>query len=372
MKSSHLAVAFAILAAASAPAFAKTVDLVGGKGNPAVNHFAKDASDTDTFLPNQGYLSIYAISWYVNDQDSCWYNKSVAGTLEVDIGSSKYPVVLGQFDLSGGQRVSGIFDKPILPMVPFDNSDITITTVFQGHKTDTALGLVLKGAAEASLSVVSSAVGATSAGMASSLLGAVAGKLVSGAQSALQKTEKIQALYNSQDTIRSSDLKGKETYYLFRRGRDGLDDNKFSVQSGTFDLYYDNKPFKDGAWLLIDVVRSAAYLGSPRAWSSDWKLALANFAVLCEGWKDGSVPLENVKSELLPASGGKQSVSDALRAVRATIASDFGLIQSDREHLMNTITAKLISANKAVLANNPELWCSSKARPEELEPFPLR
>ncbi len=361
----------------SSSVFASSSDLIGGKGNPAINRFPKDRSDNDIFLPNQAYLSIYAVSWYVNDQDSFWFNKSVAGTLEVDIGRCRYPIVLGQFDLSGGQKVGGVFDKPVLPMVPYDGSDITIATLFQGHKTDTALGLVLKGAAEASLSVVSTAATATSAGVANALLGAVAGKLVTGAQNALQKTDKNQPLYNSQDTIRTLELRGKETYYLFRRGTDGLDDSKFSVKEGTFELDYAGKPFKDGAWLLIDVVRSTAYLGGSRPWTTDWKLGLANLENLCDGWKDGSVTLEKVKSELTPAiNSNKQSVGDAIRTVRASIANDLGLIEKDRQHLMNELTAKLLLANKAVLTNTPTLWCPdegpAQAADRDFEPFPLR
>lgn len=333
-----------------------------GEGNPHKYTKIVDTSQkAPQYEPDKHYIGVDAVVWFVNGQKNFFTERMVAGTIEVTLNGQTFPVVLGQYELKGGQQVAPIFDRALITSVPYRSGNIVINAVIQGNRQNTMAGTLLKQMAAATITAVAGVVSLETGGVGAAALAAAGGVLVKGAQQVLSDNndKKVSIFSPFEVTIHpTEELRGAQSYILLHKGTDGLDATKFKIMSedqGT-DVYYNESPFRDGAWLLIRIRRSDIYIGDPRPWLSDVDNVKSDFDQLIDSWQNGQLTVEEVKKNLVKSENETPTVADKVGIVSRRIRADNALILTDRRKYAGVLRAYLQSAIAAAAANDPKKY----------------
>jgi hypothetical protein len=71
----------------------------------------------------QDYVSVDAVTWYVNEESSFFTDRMVSGTPEFRINGNLLSTVLGSYQLKEGHKTAPLFDQPIVPCVGREGYD---------------------------------------------------------------------------------------------------------------------------------------------------------------------------------------------------------------------------------------------------------
>ena len=116
----------------------------------------KGGSDQAKLTAGNHYVSVDAVSWFINKQDLWFAERMASGTLDIKMsgGTENYPVALGVFNLLAGARIARVFEKPALVDRNYRGGPIFLSVVFSSVRKDAAIGDMLRSAASASLEIV--------------------------------------------------------------------------------------------------------------------------------------------------------------------------------------------------------------------------
>lgn len=338
-----------------------------GDGNPHKYTIIPDTSATAApYVPDKHYVGIDAVVWFVNDQSSFFTDRMVAGTIEMTLNGQTFPVVLGQYDLTGGQQVAPIFDRALITSIPYRSGNIVLKAVIQGNRKNTMAGTLLKQMAAATITAVAGTVTLETGGVGAAALAAAGGVLVKGAQQVLSdNNDKKVTIFNPFEvTIHpTEELRGAQSYILLHKGTDGLDAAKFKIVSGAegTDVQYNGQPLRDGAWLLIRLRRNDSYDGDPRPWRADVDNVKSAFDDLIDSWKSSQLTVEEVKKNLSKSGEETPTVADRVSIVSRRIRADEALVLSDRRKYAGVMRAYLQAAIDAAAANDPQKYADAVA-----------
>jgi hypothetical protein len=329
-----------------------------GEGNPHKFVITESSGGAKAFENDRHYVGLDAVIWFVNQQGGFFTDRMVAGTVEIALNGSAFPVVLGQYELKGGQQIASIFDRALISSSPYKSGRIVLKTTIQGNKSNTMAGALLKQVAAATLTAVAGAVTLETGGLGGVALSTAGGVLVKGVQQALDDNSdrKVTIFDSFEVTIDPpSELRGSQSYLLIHRGSDNLDASKLKIVSGAqgTDVNYDGSPFRDGAWLLIRLRRLEDYHGDPRPWSSAYDNIQLEFVDLFNQWATQQKTVDEVKQQLRPTTTGNPTLADELVALSRRISADEALIIRDRKKYSAVLYSYLNAANKAAAANDP-------------------
>lgn len=332
-----------------------------GEGNPQRFIITDPVGKAKPFEKGSHYVGIDAAVWFVNQQSSFFTDRMVVGTVEITLNGVVFPVVLGQYELKGGQQIAAIFDRALISSWPYRSGEIVVKSTIQCNKSNTMAGTLIKQVAAATLTAVAGAVTLETGGVGGVALSAASGVLVKGAQQALSDNsdKKIPILDSFEVKIDPpNDLRGSQSYLLIHHGSDGLDGAKFKIISGAngSDVFYGENPFRDGAWLLIRFRRSEEYGGDPRPWSSASEKIRLEIQNLFQQWEASQKTVDEVQRQLLPNESGNPTLADDLVALSRRIISDEALIFRDRNKHSAVLYSYLNAANSAVKAKDPRIF----------------
>jgi len=331
-----------------------------GEGNPHKYIILADKSPSAIqFSVDKHYIGVDAVVWFVNSQSNFLTDRMVAGTIEVTINGQVFPVVLGQYELKGGQQVAPIFDRALITSIPYQSANVVFKAVIQGNRQNTMVGTLLKQMAAATITAVAGAVTLEAGGVGGVALASAGGVLVDGAQQVLSdNNDKKVTIFNPFEvTIHPVDeLRGAQSYVLLHKGTDGLDAAKLTIATGAngTDVQFDGKPFRDGAWLLLRLRRNETYLGDPRPWRSDVDGVKSAFDELIDSWKSSLLSLDDVKSNLSRSTSESPTVADQVGIVNRRINADEALLRSDRRKCAAVLRAYLQAAIGAAASGKPQ------------------
>ncbi|MFZ1730010.1 MAG: hypothetical protein WBQ23_00495 [Bacteroidota bacterium] len=338
-----------------------------GNGNPHKYTILVDNTPSaPQYAPDKHYIGIDAVVWFVNDQSNFFTDRMVAGTIEITLNGQNFPVVLGQYELKGGQQVAPIFDRALITSVPYRSGNIVLKAVIQGNRQNTMVGTLLKQMAVATITAVAGAVSLETGGVGGAALAAAGGTLVKGAQQVLSDNDdkKVNIFNPFEITIHPvEDLRGTQSYILLHKGTDDLVAAEFAIASDAagMDVQYDGRPFRDGAWLLLRLRRNDTYLGDPRPWLSDVDGVMNALDELIDSWNSSLISVEEVKRNLVKSASETPSVADQVGIATRRIRSDEALILSDRRKYAAVLRAYLQAAINSAGADDPRLYYDAVA-----------
>jgi hypothetical protein len=336
------------------------------------------------FVPDEHYVGIEVVLWFVNGQSDFFRQRMVGGTMEATVNGRRFPVVLGRYKLagrdvnegsatrrflaairakfepSGGQKIAPVVDRPIVRCLPYRGGDIVLQLVVQATEWHTKAGALLEHIAVATVLGVAGIVELEAADAAPPLVPATQA-LVRGAQEFLgsESPKKVDIFNPFTVTIHpTSELRGPKSYVLLHRGTDNLDGSQLCVRTGErgADVFYRNTPFRDGAWVLVRIRRPDTYMGDPRPWRDEYEQAKRALDDLFDSWKTGRLTLEQAKASLQRGTDVAPSVADRVDQVARRIRSDEALILADSRKYAGVLVAYLIAANEAIAANDPDRY----------------
>lgn len=333
-----------------------------GEGEHRVYLVVPKNNDTAKLTARNHYVGIDAVAWYVNKEGSWFTDRMASGTLEIKLsgGLESYNVALGTFELTGGSRTAPIFDRPVLPDRNYRGGQITFLAQLSAIKKDTALGGILKSAANATLGVAAGMVSTATVAGPSKLLGAAGDEIISGVRTLLTSTgEKREPLFDFtgvEKSIRPEDVVGPEVFLLFHRGIQ-LQESQLTVnKSGQVLLpFYDNSPLDDGAWLLLRIRRSDEYSGV-REWYEPVKQLRIKITNLVEDFFIQIVDKESALAEFAATSTGGKTIMDEFLRLRSIIANDGVLSEREASFHIGNLRVRIDAAKRAISAGNKQTY----------------
>ena len=331
-----------------------------GKGGYHVYRILpKNPSDDEALKPGKHYLSIDAVAWFINKDDSWWSNRMASGTLDISLSSDleKYQAALGTFELKGGARVAPVFEQPVLPQRNFVGGPINLDAFLTAIKKDTVLAGILKSAANASLGIVAGMVQTASVTGPATLLSAAGGQLISGVKNVLETGEKHECFFDSFSGIKYAvlhpeELKGSAVFLLFHRGSE-LSESALTL--GTLGQlvvpFLNGSLLEDGAWLLLRLSRSDHYSGV-RDWYASATALRGNIASLVMDVEQDARTKEEALKRLKPGSTGDSTYWDEFVKLRTVILNDAVLSENERRLNVGELAGIIAAAKKAIMEHD--------------------
>lgn len=331
------------------------MSLEAGKGeHKAYRIMPEMTEDTAQLQARKHYVGVEAVSWYIN-KESSWFTKRMAsGTLEIKLanGLEKYQAALGTFSLKGGARFAPIFLRPVLPDRNYRGGPLTFSVHLTAVKKNTAVGSLLKSAANASLGIVAGMVDTAAVTGPALLLMAASGELVSGVKDILgTSADGREPLFDDNGlevTIQASDIVGPAVFLLMHRGM-SLDQNKLEVRSSGELLipFYDGALLEDGAWLLLRVRRTDEY-SSVRFWFAEARKLRGRIDDLANDVADGVVDKDEALKEFSPSERGDKTIFDEYMRLRAVIRNDGVLTEREAASYVGQLRSRTMQAKSAI------------------------
>ncbi|MGH9628781.1 MAG: hypothetical protein ACRD7E_10695, partial [Bryobacteraceae bacterium] len=311
--------------------------------------------------PNEDYLGIDAVAWFVNKQSSWFSDRMVSGTLDIKIseGAEQYQAALGTFDLGGGSRLAPVFDRAVLPDRNYRGGSITLGAALTSIKKDTVVAALLKSAANASLGVAAGMVQTATAAGPVRLLGAAGEELMNGVKRVLSDTgEKREALFDFSGfevSLQPDRIVGKEIYVLLHRGTP-FPETALTVRSeGQLIVPYVNDAvLDDGAWLLLRLRRSSEYSGQ-REWYTVARALRGRILALLNDFKAGLIGQEEALERLATSSTGTETLFDEFARLRALIFNDGVLSEREAGLHIGQLRLAIDTTRKAIKDQRPDM-----------------
>lgn len=317
-------------------------------------------SASGPLLPNEHYLGVDAVAWYINKQSSWFSDRMASGTLDIKIadGMERYLAALGTFELKGGSRIAPVFDRPVLPDRNYRGGTITISAALSALKKDTVIAGLLKSAATASLGVAAGMVQTATAAGPVRLLGAAGEELISGVKRVLSDTaEKREALFDFSGlevSLQPDRIIGKEMYVLLHRGTPFEESSLAVKASGQLVLPHVNgQVLDDGAWLLLRLRRVAEYSGQ-REWYSTARALRGRIQSVVEDFKSKLITREDALKRLAPSTTGTETLFDEFARLRAIIWNDGVLSEREATLHVGQLRLTVDSARNAIANEQPQ------------------
>jgi hypothetical protein len=319
------------------------------------------------------YVSVDAIAWFINKQNS-WFSDHIAsGTLNIKMsgGLEDYPVALGGFRLPEGGRIASVFQNPLLVDRNYRGGPISISAMLAAVKKDAAFIGMLKTAASASLGIVNGMVETASLAGPAGILSAAGNDIIVSVRRMLTDTSlKCEPLFDFTTTdffLRPEAVIGPEIYILFHRGaalheaglsvKPGLDAQTTGItvirQGATMIPYYEDAPLEDGAWLLLRLRRSDEYSGV-RGWFIDTAKLRSRVKSLVDDVKAGLITKDEGLAQLKPSGTGDKTILDEFFRLRSIIFSDGVLSEREAGAQVGLLYATIVTAREAIKKLNPE------------------
>lgn len=331
--------------------------LEAGKGEHKVYRIMPEMSDDSAHLQaRKHYVGVEAVSWFINKQSS-WFTKRMAsGTLEIKLanGLEKYQVALGTFSLKGGARFAPIFYKPVLPDRNYRGGPLTFSAHLTAVRRDTAIGSLLKSAANASLGIIAGVVDTAAVAGPAQLLMAAGGDLVRGVRGILgNSAEGREPLFDDNGlevSIQASDVVGPAVFLLMHRGM-LLAENKLEIRFHGELLvpFYDGTLLEDGVWLLLRIRRTDEY-SSVRSWFQEARALRGRINDLANDVADGFVDKDKALKEFLPSDRGSKTLFDEYIRLRAVIRNDGVLTEREASSYVGQLRSWTMQAKSAIEA----------------------
>jgi len=334
----------------------------------------KGGTDLAKLTAGCHYVSVDAVSWFINKQ-SLWFAERIGtGILDIKMagGVENYPVALGVFTLPGEGRIAQVFEKPALIERNYRGGSISLSAVFSSVRRDTVTSDVFKGSARASLGVVAGMVetaGLTGpAGIFAAAGRDITGNVLKVLEDPILKRDAFFDFTNAEYYLKPEAMIGPEVFILFHRGaalneaglsvKYGVDSSKSGLstrrQSETLMPYYENAPLEDGAWLLVRIRRSDEY-SSVRSWFIDAAKLRNQVKSLVEDVKAGSITKDDGLAQLKPSATGDRTIMDEFLRLRTIISSDGVLSEREAGAQVGLLYTALVAAKEAVKKANPEI-----------------
>ncbi|WP_437663382.1 hypothetical protein [Sorangium sp. So ce1182] len=310
--------------------------------------------DEGPLLPNQHYLGVDAVAWFLNREDGWFSRWTASGTLEISLvgGLERYQAALGAFELRGSARTAPVFDRPVLPDRNYRGGPITVCVSLFALRRDTALAGLLKSAASASLGIVAGMVETASLAGPQLVLGAAGASLIGGVSQLLASSpggaEHLLGQGGLEVTLSPEQVRGPMTYLLFHRGTP-LDPGRLAVGTSgalTYPLH-DGQQLADGAWILVRLRRSAQYSGV-RGWFDRERALRAAVENVVDDVKTGAVDAAAALPRLRPGAGGAETLFDDLRALRQLIQLDGAIHEAEAKLRVAGLVKAFTEARAAI------------------------
>jgi hypothetical protein len=332
-----------------------------GKGSYQPKILPPPVAAPSTVVDNQSfvghYLRLEASTWFMNDQGNVLRDKTVSGTLDIHLGEETYQVVLGTYELSGGNQTAPVFNKAILDYRAYAVGDLRLVVFLKGIKKDRLLGALLKNIATSAIGIAGEKIGTlTTLGFSSVLTGA-GQELFKGVQDTLKNGESPYPIFEEGGgldfTIPRTELVGREKFYLAYKG-DDISNKQVRVQNngqGVYDVTIDNGvPLRQGAWILFRIVREDSY-GNQRPWQPKAEAVRGDLDDLMQNWRLGAKTKQEVATTLNPTLRG-ETLADKVLAVRAEIRADGVLTPTEKTSQAGKLVALLEVAQDAAKVDN--------------------
>jgi hypothetical protein len=349
-----------------------------GRGEQHIYKIMPQAgSDQAKLTAGCHYVSVDAVSWFINKQ-SLWFAERIAsGTLDIKMGGSEhYPVALGAFSPPGGARIARVFEKPVLVDRNYRGGPISLSAMFSSVRKDTYFSDTFKSAASASLGIVAGMVETAALTGPAGIL-ADAGRDITGTIRKLLADPilKRDQFFDSSGTdyyLRPEAMVGPEVFILFHRGAalneaslsigHGVDQDKpgLSVkrQGAILMPYYENAPLEDGAWLLLRIRRSDEYSGM-RSWFTYASKLRSKVKGLVDDVKSGLITKEDGLAQLKPSGTGDKTILDEFFSLRSMIHSDGVLSEREAGAQVGLMYVAILAARDAIKKLNPQILTST-------------
>jgi hypothetical protein len=319
------------------------------------------------------YVSVDAVSWFINKQDLWFAERMASGTLDIKMsgGTENYPVALGVFNLPAGTRIARVFEKPALVDRNYRGGPISLSVVFSSVRKDNTIGDMLRSAASASLGIVEGMVETAAVSGPTGILAAASRDITGNVQKMLAdpvlKRDAFLDVPGMEYYLRPEAMVGPEIFILFHRGA-ALNEAGLSIKYGV-DLdkpglskrhsemlvpYYEDAPLEDGAWLMIRIRRSDEYSGM-RSWFTDAAKLRDRVKSLVDNVKAGSMTKDDGLAQLKPGGTGDQTILDEFFRLRSIICNDGVLSEREAGAQVGLLYAAIVAAKDAVKKVNPEL-----------------
>jgi hypothetical protein len=307
------------------------------------------------------YLQIIARTWYVNKESGWFYKRSAVGTVAITLGAGSYEqrfeIVLGTYDLSGGSRYAPVFQTPLLSATPYPGGFVTVQAHLSGVKKETELLTMFRGAASASLGIVSGMVQAGGTTGVSATLVPAAGALFGGVTQVLRQADPADRIFDPHSGIQMSlsarDISSDSFHLLLHRGAD-LDASRLVVDEKSGIVLHDGQPLEDGAWVLFQLNRLTE-TPDPRPWhqpAQDLRLELDN---LFYDLKADIYDQQRALTELLPSTH-KNTLWNRLHLLRANIESDTAITEVTARAAKALLANRFLLAKRAIATNDPDAY----------------
>jgi hypothetical protein len=335
------------------------MNTLAGKGEHRVYRVVpQDPNDTGKLTARNHYVGVEAVAWFINKESSWFTDRMASGTLDIKLagGLERYQAALGTFELKGGSRIAPVFERPVIPDRNYRGGPITFGASLTAIKRDTALGGLLKSAANASLGIAAGMVATAGIAGPATLLTAAGEELISGVQRVLTDTgEKREPLFDFNGleyNLFPEQVVGPAVFLLMHRGM-LLDETKLTIKpQGQLLLpYYNGVPLEDGAWLLLRVRRADEYSGV-REWSEDARALRASITSLVNDVANGFRDKDEALKEFQPTTVGSKTLFDQFTKLRTIIYADGVLSEREASFNVGRLTTMIASASRAIRENN--------------------
>lgn len=332
------------------------------------------SSDQAKLTAGNHYLSVDAVSWFINRQPLWFAERTASGILDIKMsgGAENYPVALGAFKLPAGARIARVFERPVLVDRNYRGGPISLSAVFSSVRKDTATSDTFKSAASASLGIVTGMVETAGITGPAGIL-AAAGRDITGAvlkvlADPILKRDAFFDFSGMDYYLRPEAMVGPEIFILFHRGAElnepglsvkyGVDLDKpgLSVkrQSEILMPYYENTPLEDGAWLMLRIRRSDEYSGF-RSWFTDAAKLRNRVKSLVDDVKASLITKDDGLAQLKPSGTGDKTILDEFFRLRSIIYSDGVLSEREAGAQVGLLYTAILAAKDAIKKLNPEI-----------------
>ncbi len=329
-----------------------------GKGEHNVYKIIPNNNDKGPLTARRHYVGVDAVAWYINKEDNWFTNRMASGTLEITLsnGMEKYKTALGTFEIKGGSKTAPVFDRPVLLDRNYRGGGIGFNASLTAIKKDTVLANVLKSAANASLGIVAGMVDTAAVTGPTQLLTSAGSELVKGVSDILSdKSDKHEPLFDFNGlefNISANKILGPETYLLFHRGTDLLEDKlDIKVEGETTVPIYNGKSLEDGAWLLLRVKRTSEY-PNVRPWFSKRRELKGKVKALVDDVINGFQSKDSAMKQFSFSESGEGTLLDQFGSLRSIILNDGVITEKQALAFTTEITNTMVNARKAIQSSD--------------------
>lgn len=321
-----------------------------GEYQPLVLKLDGKQDDTNQFMPDEDYIRIEEITWYVNSQGNILKDRMVSGIVKVQIGSESYESPLPLYDLKGGNKTAPLFNQTILYNRVYRGGDIKMTIFISGIKKNTATGELLTSLAKTAIDIGIGKVGTITAIGTNPALATASQSLSEGVKGLLKSGEDQYGIFQQNDGLQytfRTDLSGSENFLLAYRG-DPLVSSQvkvISVDNTTYGVEVNNKSLDQGAWVLFRITRMPVY-NDVRPWTDRARKIKTSLDELMDNWRTNAITQDELKKQLT-ATTTSNSTADKLLAIRSEINNDLALTRSERTKWSGELVSLLLIAQEA-------------------------